>query len=102
MQLVEDRVLIRPEEERTESTFVVPKDALQRPVKGEVVQVGPGTYIKGLFVPMTVKVGDIVIYGKYAGNEVDVRGIEYMVLRQPDILVILEDEDLETTNEENK
>ena len=87
-----DRVLIRLEakEEKTKSGIVLTGTAKERPQEAEVVAVGPGSLVDGNRVAMEVKVGDKVLYSKYAGTEVKVSGEEYTILKQDDILAIVE------------
>ncbi len=90
---LEDRVLIKPleEEEKTEGGIVLPDTAKEKPQKGEVVAVGDGKILEdGSTAPMTVKVGDLVIYGKYAGTEIKVEGEEYVIMRESEILAVVE------------
>ncbi|MDI3328848.1 MAG: co-chaperone GroES [Alicyclobacillaceae bacterium] len=87
-----DRVVIRPveREEKTASGIVLPDTAKEKPQEGEVVAVGPGRYEDGRRIEMEVKVGDRVIFSKYAGTEVKYDGVEYLILRESDILAVLE------------
>ncbi len=86
-----DRVVIRAleTEERTKSGIVLPDTAKEKPQQGEVVAVGPGKYQDGKRIPMEVKVGDRVIYSKYAGTEVKVDDEEMLILSEHDILAIV-------------
>ncbi|HJV03877.1 MAG TPA: co-chaperone GroES [Actinomycetota bacterium] len=88
---LEDRVVVKPgeEEETTVSGIVIPDTAKEKPQEGEVVAVGPGRFEDGNRVPMDVKVGDRVLYSKYGGTEVKVKGEEYLVLSARDILAIV-------------
>jgi len=87
-----DRVVIEVSEGdvKTASGIVLPDTAKEKPQKGVVVAVGAGEYKDGNRVPMDVKVGDAVIFSKYAGTEVKVDGKDYLVVRQNDILAIAE------------
>ncbi|HHV82392.1 MAG TPA: co-chaperone GroES [Tepidanaerobacter syntrophicus] len=87
-----DRIVIKvlKEEERTKGGIVLPDTAKEKPQKGEVVAVGSGEIIDGKKVPLEVKVGDKIIFSKYAGTEVKLDDEEYLILRQSDILAILE------------
>ncbi|ABB15524.1 co-chaperone GroES [Carboxydothermus hydrogenoformans] len=88
-----DRVLVKPlpTEEVTKSGIVIPDTAKEKPQQGEVKAVGSGRILEnGERVPMEVKVGDRVFYSKYAGTEVKIDGEEYLILRESDILGILE------------
>ncbi len=82
-----DRVVIEPmpAEERTASGIIIPDTAKEKPQRGTVVAVGPGTKD----VAMEVKEGDVVLYGKYAGTEVTVDGKDYMIMKQADVLAII-------------
>ena len=86
-----DRVIIKPlpAEERTKGGIIVPDTAKEKPVMGEVVAVGPGKRgDDGKIVPMEVKAGDKVLYGKYSGTEVTVDGEEYLIMRESDVFAI--------------
>ncbi len=82
-----DRVLVEPAkaEETTKSGIIIPDTAKEKPQKGTVVAVGPGTKDE----PTTVKNGDIVLYGKYAGTEIKIEGTDYLMMRESDILAII-------------
>ena len=82
-----DRVLIEPKEAETKTAFgiYIPDTAKEKPQQGTVIAAGPGKKDE----PMEVKVGDQVLYGKYAGTEVTVDGEKYLIVRQSDILAIL-------------
>ena len=87
-----DRVVIEvaEAETKTASGIILADTAKEKPMKGVVVAGGPGEYKDGNRVPMDVKVGDAVIYSKYAGTEVKVEGKDYLVVRQSDILAVAE------------
>jgi chaperonin GroES len=89
-----DRVVIKPveeAEERTPSGIIIPDTAKEKPSEGEVIAVGEGRLLEnGEIKPLKVKVGDKVIYSKYAGNDIVVDGEELIILREDDILAILE------------
>jgi chaperonin GroES len=82
-----DRVLIEPAaaEERTASGIIIPDTAKEKPQKGTVVAVGPGTKEN----PITVQVNDTVLYGKYAGQELPIEGKDYLIMKEADILAII-------------
>ncbi len=82
-----DRVLIlpNPAEEKTAGGLYIPDTAKEKPLAGKVVAVGPGTKE----VTMEVKEGDEVLYGKYSGQEIQIDGVEYLIMRQGDILAII-------------
>lgn len=86
-----DRVLVRPDtaEEKTSSGIIIPDSAKEKPQRGTVVAAGPGKYENGNKIGMTVKEGDKVLYGKYAGNEIEIDGEELMIMRESDILGVL-------------
>lgn len=87
-----DRVIIKrlEAEETTKSGIIVTGTAKERPQEAEVVAVGPGAIVDGKRTEMEVKIGDKVLYSKYAGTEVKFEGEEYTILRQDDILAIVE------------
>jgi chaperonin GroES len=87
MKPINDRVVVKPSpaEEKTKGGIIIPDTAKEKPQRGEVIAVGNGKDDK----KMTVKKGDIVLYGKYAGVELSHEGIEYIVMREDDILVVL-------------
>ena len=87
-----DRVVLKQveAEETTKSGIVLPGQAQEKPQQAEVVAVGPGGVVDGKEVKMEVKVGDQVIYSKYAGTEVKLDEEEYIVVKQNDILAIIE------------
>lgn len=79
----EDRVLVEPApaEEKTSSGIIIPDTAKEKPQKGKVIAVGEGLKDK----PVTVKVGDLILYGKYAGTEISIEGKDYLIMRNSDI-----------------
>ena len=87
-----DRVVIKQleAEEKTKSGIVLPNQAQEKPLQAEVVAVGAGGVIDGKEVKMEVKVGDKVIYSKYAGTEIKVDDVEYIIVKQNDILAIVQ------------
>lgn len=90
---LEDRVLVKPmeKESKTESGIYLPESSKERPVQGKVVAVGPGKRLdNGKRGEMSIKVGDTVVYGKYSGSEVEVKGAEHLILRESEILGVLE------------
>lgn len=82
-----DRVIIKPApaEEKTSGGIIIPDTAKEKPQKGVVIAAGPGKKDE----PVTVKAGDAVLYGKYAGTEITVEGNEYLIMRESDILAIV-------------
>ena len=88
-----DRVLVKrlESEERTASGLYIPDTAKEKPSKGEVIACGPGKLNeKGERVAMEVKPGDIVLFAKYAGTEIKVNGADHIIMREDDILAILD------------
>ena len=88
-----DRVLVKPEkaEQKTASGLYISSGAQEKPQRGEVIAVGAGKLDdKGERIPVDVKVGDVVIYGKYGGNEVKIDGEEYLLMRDSDIYAVVE------------
>lgn len=86
-----DRVLVKPSaaEEVTKGGLIIPDTAKEKPQRGEIVAVGTGkTLENGNIVPLSVKVGDSVLYGKYAGTEISVEGVDYLIMRESDIFAI--------------
>lgn len=87
-----DRVVVKPVEmtEVKKGGIIIPDTAKEKPQEGEVMEVGPGrTTEDGKKVPMEVKKGDRVLYGKYSGTEVTLDGSEYLIMRESDILAIV-------------
>ena len=82
-----DRVLVEPleAETKTASGIIIPDTAKEKPQKGSIVAVGPGTKEN----PVTVKVGDSVLYGKYSGTELKLEGKDYLIMRESHILAIV-------------
>ncbi len=92
LQPLHDRIVIEPaaKEERTASGIILPDSAQEKPLRGTVTAVGPGkTLDSGKVVAVDVKVGEVVLYGKYAGTEVTVGGKDVVILRSDDILGVL-------------
>ncbi|MCD7833151.1 MAG: co-chaperone GroES [Lachnospiraceae bacterium] len=87
-----DRVVLKQQEaeEKTKSGIILTSKTQEKPQEAEVVAVGPGGLVDGKEVKMTVKAGDHVIYSKYAGNEVKLDDEEYVIVKQSDILAIVE------------
>lgn len=87
IQPLADRVLVEvaPAEEKTASGIIIPDTAKEKPQKGKIIAVGSGKKDE----PLTVKVGDEVLYGKYAGTEINVDGKEYLIMRESDIYAIV-------------
>lgn len=87
MKPIADRVIIKPApaDEKTKGGLIIPDTAKEKPQRGEVVAVGPGK--DGNL--MTVQVGDIVLYGKYSGQEINYEGQDYLIMREEDVLCII-------------
>ncbi|PIW69139.1 MAG: co-chaperone GroES [Ignavibacteriales bacterium CG12_big_fil_rev_8_21_14_0_65_30_8] len=87
-----DRVIVKPMEadEKTKGGIILPDTAKEKPVEGTIVAAGPGrTSDEGKVVPMSVKKGDKVLYGKYSGSEVTVEGTDYLIMRESDIFAVI-------------
>jgi chaperonin GroES len=90
---LQDRILVKrvEEEEKTKGGIIIPDSAKEKPIEGEVVAVGAGKVLEGGKVaPLSVKAGDRVLFGKYAGTEIKVEGIEHLILREEEILGVVE------------
>jgi chaperonin GroES len=90
---LQDRVLIRrvAEEEKTKGGIIIPDSAKEKPAEGEVVAVGSGKVTdKGQVRALDVKKGDRVLFGKYSGNEIKIDGVEHLILKEDEILGIIE------------
>lgn len=87
-----DRVVLKhlEAEEKTKGGIILTAGAKEKPQEAEVLAVGPGEMVDGKIVPMQVKVGDKVIYSKYAGTEVKLDGQEYVIVKESDILAVVE------------
>jgi len=88
-----DRILVKREadEEKTKGGIIIPDAAKEKPSKGKVVAVGKGRITEnGKLEPLDVKKGDNVLFGKYAGTEINIEGVEHLILREEDILAIVE------------
>jgi len=89
-----DRVLIKRigEEEKTKGGIIIPDTAKEKPIQGKVIAVGKGALDKnGKLIPLEVKEGDTVLFGKYAGTEIKVEGTDHLIVRENDILGIVEE-----------
>jgi chaperonin GroES len=90
---LDDRVVVRPEEaeEKTKGGIVLPDTAKEKPARGQVIAVGIGKLLEnGKRSPVSVKVGDRVIYGKYSGSEIKIDGVVHSILRENEILAVVE------------
>ena len=86
-----DRVLVRrlEEKETAKGGIIIPDSAKEKPQEGEVVAIGAGKMEKGRRVPLDVKVGDRILFGKYTGNDINIDDQEYLIVREEEILVKL-------------
>ena len=90
---LQDRLIVKrvKEEEKTKGGIIIPDSAKEKPAEGEVVAVGPGkANDKGVVRPLDVKKGDRVLFGKYSGNEIKLEGVEHIILREDEVLGIIE------------
>ncbi|MFH1058154.1 MAG: co-chaperone GroES [Pseudomonadota bacterium] len=89
---LQDRVIVKriEEEQKTSGGIIIPDSAKEKPQQGKILAVGPGKVLEGgTRVDMTVKTGDLVLFGKYAGSEVKIDGDEVLIMREDDILGII-------------
>ena len=94
LQPLDDRIVVRPgeSEETTASGLVIPDTAKEKPQQGEVLAVGPGARSdKGELTPMSVQVGDRVLFGKWSGTEVKLDGDELLIMKESDLMGVLEE-----------
>jgi len=91
IQPLADRVVIRPleESEQMKGGLYIPDTAKEKPMQGEIIAVGPGRVEKGDKVPMELKVGDRVLYGKYSGTEVKLGDEDLLIIKESDVLAVL-------------
>lgn len=91
IEVYEDRVIVKPApvETKTAGGIIIPDTAKERPSKGTVRAVGPGKYAEqtGVFIPVSQKIGDVVLYGKFAGTEVTIDGEDCLIMRSSEILI---------------
>ena len=88
-----DRVVVRRVEEdtKTKGGIIIPDTAQEKPSQGEIIAVGPGGRDEaGKLVPLDVKAGDLVLFGKWSGTEVKIDGVEYLIMKESDIMGVLE------------
>lgn len=91
---LQDRLVIKriEEEEKTKGGIIIPDSAKEKPQEGRVVAVGDGKVLEsGQKAPLTVKVGDKILFGKYSGTEIKIDGEEHLILREDDVLAIVQD-----------
>ncbi|OCC16428.1 Heat shock protein 60 family co-chaperone GroES [Dissulfuribacter thermophilus] len=89
-----DRILVQrlEEEEKTKGGIIIPDTAKEKPIEGKVIAVGNGKVLEnGEVRPLEVKVGDRVLFGKYAGTDIKIEGEEYLIMREDDILGVIEE-----------
>jgi len=89
-----DRILVKrlEEEEKTKGGIIIPDTAKEKPIQGKVIAVGKGKLTEeGKLIPLEVKAGDRVLFGKYAGTEVKIEGEEHLIMREDDVLGIIEE-----------
>jgi chaperonin GroES len=90
---LQDRVLVKrvAEEEKTKGGIIIPDTAKEKPIEGEVVAVGNGKVLEdGKVRPLDIKQGDRILFGKYSGTEIKVEGVEHLILREEEILGVIE------------
>ncbi len=90
---LEDRILIKPAEAETKtaSGIYLPESSKEKPVRGKVVSAGPGKLLEnGKRAQLSVKVGDTVVFGKYAGTEVEIKGDKHLIMRETELLGVIE------------
>lgn len=87
-----DHIIVKRtlEEERTKGGIIIPDTAKEKPAQGKVVAVGPGRYDDGKLTPLDLKAGDQILFGKYAGTDVKIDGEEHLILREEDVLGVVE------------
>jgi chaperonin GroES len=93
MRPLDDRIVVKPSEpeQKTAGGIVLPDTAQERPQRGEVIAVGPGKMLdSGKRAALLVKLGDVVLYGKYSGSEVEVAGEKLQIMRESDVLAVVE------------
>ena len=90
---LQDRILVKrlEEEEKTKGGIIIPDTAKEKPVEGEVIAVGNGKVTdKGDIRPLAVKKGDRILFGKYSGTEIKIEGVEHLILREEEVLGVIE------------
>jgi len=91
---LEDRLIIQrlESEDRTSGGIIIPESAKEKPSKGKVLAVGPGARSEkdGSLLPMTVAIGDVVLFGKWSGTEIDLNDMKVVVMKQSDVLAVFE------------
>lgn len=90
---VQDRLLVKrvEEEQKTKGGIIVPDSAKEKPMEGKVVAAGPGRRNdEGKTIPMAVQKGDRILFGKYAGTEIEIEGKQHLIIREDDVLAVME------------
>ncbi|MBM2803171.1 MAG: molecular chaperone GroES [Deltaproteobacteria bacterium] len=87
-----DRVIVKriAEEEKTKGGIIIPDTAKEKPQEGKVIAAGPGRFDDGKLIPIGVKAGDKILFGKYSGSEIKLDGEEHLIMREEDILGVIE------------
>jgi chaperonin GroES len=91
---LQDRIVIKriEEEEKTKGGIIIPDSAKEKPQEGRVVAIGDGKTLEtGKKAPLTVKPGDKILFGKYSGTEIKIDGVEHLIMREEDVLAVVED-----------
>lgn len=90
---LQDRILVRrvEEQEKTKGGLIIPDSAKERPLAGNVIAVGTGKREDGKVIPLDIKAGDRVLFGKYSGTEIKVEGVEHVILREDEVLGVIEE-----------
>ena len=91
---LQDRILVKrlEEEEKTKGGIIIPDAVKEKPQEGRVIAIGDGKVLEnGQRLPLTVKVGDKILFGKYSGTEIKIEGEEHLILREDDVLAIVEE-----------
>jgi chaperonin GroES len=90
---LDDNIIVKPHDAETKTAggIVLPDSAQEKPLRGDVVAVGPGHLLKsGKRLEPSVKKGDVVLFGKYSGSDIKIDGVEHKIIREPEILAIIE------------
>lgn len=93
LQPIRDRILVKPEEKEsvTSSGIVIPDNAAEKPLQGKVIAVGSGKLTEdGNIVPLVIKEGDTVLFGKYAGQTVRIDDVEHLVMKEDDVMAVVQ------------
>ena len=91
---LQDRIIVKrvEEETKTKGGIIIPDSAKEKPAEGKVISVGKGKVNNdGKLIPLDIKEGDLILFGKYSGTEVKIEGEEYLIMREDDIVAIIED-----------